>query len=106
MKAARRWRAVRSSRGMMPGMCTTRMKASLSPIQPVNGLVVVTVAVRGVWRSSAISPTIIPGDTCSTITTSSSPMCLTSPVPDEMSRNETACSPCCMSTCPAATWRG
>ena len=32
---------------MIPGMCTIRANASLSPIQPVNGSVVVTVAVLG-----------------------------------------------------------
>ena len=106
MNAARRWRTVRSSRGMIPGMCTNRVKASLSPIQPVSGSAVVTVAVRGMSRSSAISPTIVPGDACSTATTPSSPTCLISAVPDEMSRNETACSPCCISTWPAAARKG
>ena len=47
MNAARRWRTVRSSRGITPGMCTIRVNASLSPIQPVSGSAVVTVAIRG-----------------------------------------------------------
>ena len=93
-KAASRWRTVRTNRLMIPGMCTSRANASLSPIQPVSNSVVVTVAVRGMWRSSAISPTIVPADTCSTVTTSSSATCLISAVPDAMSRKDTACSPC------------
>jgi hypothetical protein len=96
--AASRWRAVRTSRVMIPGMCTSRANASLSPTHPVSNPVVVTVAVRGIWRNSAISPTIVPAKTCSTVTTPSAPTCVTSAAPDAMSRKDTARSPWRIST--------
>ncbi|OOK79228.1 hypothetical protein BZL30_2815 [Mycobacterium kansasii] len=65
-----------------------------------------TVAVRGMSRNKAISPTIMPGSACSTITAPSSPTWMTSALPDEMSRNDTACSPCRIRTWPAAARSG
>ena len=61
MNAASRWRAVRTSLSSMPGISSMVANASRPPTQPVSRSVATTVAVRGVSRSNAISPTIRPG---------------------------------------------
>ena len=82
MKAARRWRAVRTSLSIMPGTSSMVANASWPPTQPDSGSVATTVAVRGVSRSSAISPTISRGANSMTVDTPSTPACVTSARPD------------------------
>ena len=71
MNAARRWRAIRTNLSIMPGSSSIVAKASRPPTQPVSGSVATTVAVRGVSRSKAISPTISPGANSATVDTPS-----------------------------------
>ncbi len=104
--AASRWRAVRTNRSVMPGSSAIIAKAAWSPMYPTSGSVVVTVAVRGLSRNNAISPTITPAETSSRISTPSSPTCRTSARPDWISRKDTARSPCRIRTCPAAARNG
>ena len=61
MNAASRCRAVRTSLSTMPGISSMVANASRPPTQPVSRSVATTVAVRGISRSNAISPTIEAG---------------------------------------------
>ena len=97
---------MRTNRSVMPGSSAIMAKAASSPMYPTSGSVVVTVAVRGLSRNNAISPTITPAETASWISTPSSPTWRTSARPDRISRKDTARSPCRMRTCPEAARNG
>ena len=106
MKAASRWRAVRTSLPIMPGTSSMVAKASWPPTQPDSGSVATTVAVRGASRSRAISPTISGGENSRTVGTPSLPLCVTSARPEPISKNDSARSPWRIKTRPAAAFSG
>ena len=106
MNAARRWRAIRTNLSIMPGSSSNVAKASRPPTQPVSRSVATTVAVRGVSRSKAISPTMMPGANSATVDTPSVPVCVTSARPRLMAKKETARSPWRINTCPGAAVNG
>ena len=89
MNAASRWRAVRTSLSIMPGISSMVANASRPPTQPVRGTVATTVAVRGASRSSAISPTMRPGVRSTTVSCPSAPAWLTSAWPEPINRKLT-----------------
>ena len=76
------------------------------PAQPVSGSVATTVAVRGVSRSNAISPTTSGGASSRTVGTPSLPMCVISAFPDPISKNDSARSPWRIKIRPAGAFSG
>src|SRR5882757_5321187 len=88
----------------MQGASSIAAKASRPPTQPESVSMAVTVALRGASRSSAISPTIMPGPTSTTLTSPPSPTCSTLALPEPINRKETACSPWRSRTSPGAAF--
>ncbi len=106
MKAASRWRAVRTILSITPGTSSMEAKAPWPPTHPVNDSVATTVAVRGVSRSSAISPRISGGETSITVGTPSPSVSVIWAFPESISRKDSARSPWRIKTWPAAALSG
>ena len=105
MSAARRWRAVATTFSSTPGMASSRVKAARAPFRQRVSVIAVTVAERGVPRSSAISPRIEPSATTVTFCAPSSPDA-TRARPDVISRKCSATSPRRSRTVPAGAAQG